>query len=242
MTAITGFGVLPSFLSRSSSQAPAANEIVAQSLDAAGATGADNATTAQTGATTPVPIGSSAAPKLSTDVIGALIESQAQQTAGSTSGSGATGQTTLAGATAISGPAAASANSSSGPLTLQQIAGQFDLQSMTYQQDQQLEGDLVSSGAITQQDGQHFMALNTMDDIFNSQHFTLSNGQAVATTPSSGTVNLDTLDLPPTNEVQLFQDQVAEDPSLGDSTQTAEDQNILNVLNQLQSLQSGGTA
>jgi hypothetical protein len=241
MTTITGFGALP-LLHRSSSQAPAASETIAQSLDAAGATGADNATTAQSGATAPVPTGFSAAPKLSTDVIGALIESQAQQTAGSTSDSGATGQTTLAGATAISGPATASSNSSSGPLTLQQIAGQFDLQSMTYQQEQQLEGELVSAGALTQQDGQHFLALNMMTDVYNSQHFELSNGQAIATTPSSGTVNLDTLDVPPTNEIQFFQYQVAEDPSLGDSTQTTEDQNILNVLNQLQSIQNGGTA
>ena len=240
MTTITGFGVLPPFLSRSSSQTLAASETIAQSLIAPGA---GSAATAQSTAPALVPTGFSAAPKLSADVIGALIESQAQQTADSTSGSGVTGQTTnLSGALAISGPATASVNSLSGPPTLQEIAGQFDLQSMTYQQDQQLEGDLVSAGALTQQDGQHFLALNGMDDIFNSQHFEISNGQAVATTPSSGTVNLDTLDLPPTDEIQLFQQQVAEDPSLGDGTQTAEDQNILNVLNQLQSLQNGGAA
>jgi hypothetical protein len=242
MTTITGFGALP-LLYSSSSQAPAANEIVAQSLDEPGASSAGGGATTQSGATAPVPTGSSAAPKLSADVIGALIESQAQQTAGSTSGSGATGQTTnLSGALATSGPTIASANSSSGPPTLQEIAGQFDLQSMTYQQEQQLEGELVSSGALTQQDGQHFLALNGMDDIFNSQHFEISNGQAIATTPSpSGMVNIATLDVPPTNEIQLFQQQVAEDPSLGDSTQAAEDQNILNVLNQLQSIQKGGT-
>ena len=232
MTTITGFGVLPPFLSRSS-QTPAP-EAVSQSLDASGATGADNASTPQTAAV-PVPTGFSAAPRLSSDVIGALIASQAQQTAASTSGSGATGQATnSSGASATNGQTTTSANSSSGPPTLQQIAGQFDLQSMTYQQEQQLEGELVSSGALTQQDGQHFLALNMMTDVFNSQHFELSNGQAIATTPSSGTVNLDTLDVPPTNEIQFFQYQVAEDPSLGDSTQTTEDQNILNVLNQLQ--------
>ncbi|MGA2056723.1 MAG: hypothetical protein ABSG88_15585 [Bradyrhizobium sp.] len=240
MTTITGFGVLPPFLSRSS-QTPAP-EAVPQSLDASGATGADNASTPQSAAV-PVPTGFSAAPRLSSDVIGALIASQAQQTA-ATSGSGATGQATnSSGASATNGQTTTSANSSSGPPTLQQIAGQFDLQSMTYQQEQQLEGELVSSGALTQQDGQHFMGLNTMVDVFNSEHFKLINGNLTATTPSpSGRIDLATQDFPPDNEIQRFQQQLAADPSLGDSTQAAEDQQIVNVLNKLQSIQNGGTA
>jgi hypothetical protein len=240
MSTITGFGILPSFYRSSplTSATSAANQAVAQSLDVAGASSAGGATTTQTGATAAAPAGFSAAPKLSADVIGTLIESQAQQTAGSTSGSGAIGQATnLSGASATSDPTTASANSPSGPLTLQEIAKQFDPHNITNQQEQQLDGELVSSGALSQQDGLHFEALNNLEDLFNNQHFEIRNGQAVATTPSATAQ-----DGPPDDLIQRFQQQVAEDPSFGNSTQIASDQNILNVLNELDSIQNGGTA
>jgi hypothetical protein len=233
MTTITGFGVLPPFLSRSSSQT-AATDAVLQSLDASGAPGAGNAATAQSAAPARVPTGFSAVPQLSADVIGALIASQAEQTAGGTSDSGASGQ-----ASNSSGGSATttSANSSSGSPTLQQIARQFDLHNITYQQEGQLESELVSAGALTQQEGQHFSALNDISQLLKVEHFELIDGKVVATTPSpSGLIDLNTQDTPPDDLTQRFQNQLAEDPSLGDSTQTAEDQNILNVLNQLQSL------
>jgi hypothetical protein len=246
MSTITGFGIPPSFYRSSplTSATSAANQAVEQTLDASGSTNAGGGATTQTGATASIPTGFSAAPKLSADVIGALIESQAQQTAGGTSGSAAAGQAAnLSGATAITGQTVTSPNSSSGPLTLQQIAKQFDLHNITYQQEQQLQGELVSSGALTQQDGSHFEALNTVADVFDSQHFELRNGQLVSTTPSpSGRIDLATQDFPPDDEIQRFQRQFAEDPSLGDSTQTAADQKILNVLNELDSIRNGGTA
>jgi hypothetical protein len=136
-------------------------------------------------------------------VIGALIASQAQQSAGDASGSSATGQATnSSGAATTTGQTTTSANSSSGPQTMQGIAGQFDLQNITYQQEQQLEGDLVSSGALTQQDGQQFLQQNALTDQIEALHLTLVNGQiarTAASPPSGGWTDLNTLNLPPDN-------------------------------------------
>jgi hypothetical protein len=244
MSTVAGSGILPSFYRSPSltSATSTANQALARSPDAADATAAGGGATTQSGAT--IPTGFSTAPKLSADVIGALIESQAQQAAGSTSGSGTTGQATnLSGASATSGPTTAPSNSSSAPPTLQEIAGQFDLHDITYQQEQQLQSELVSSGALTQQDGLHLEGSNDAKALFDIEHFKIINGQVVATTPSApGTLINLAQDSRPNDLVQRFKQQRTEDQSFGISTLTASDQKIVNVLNRLDSIRNGGTA
>jgi hypothetical protein len=82
--------------------------------------------------------GFTAAPRLSANVIDALLQSQAQQSAGGATNTGAAANAaTLSGASAKSAQAAepsdssSSDSSSSKPPTLQDIAKQFDLHNLT---------------------------------------------------------------------------------------------------------------
>src|SRR5215470_8880663 len=152
MVSITGSNI---FLSTNLPKVREPDAILLQSLKAGNAaSGAADPSASGAGATTNAPTGFTAVPRLSADVIGALISSQSQQSASSTSGTNAAGQaTSLSGASAAADQIAASSDPSTGPATLQQIAGQYDLHHLTHQQEEQLQGELVSSGALSQKDG-----------------------------------------------------------------------------------------
>jgi hypothetical protein len=183
-------------------------------------------------------------------VIDALLKSQAQQSASNTSASGSDEQTTnLAGTSATSGAATTasnwSPNSSSGPGSLQDIAKQFDPHNLTHQQEEQLQGDLVSSGAISQKDGLTFFSKTVLSDWFDSQHYRIINGQLVATTPSGSPGTIIGNDAPggPTHDViARFQQSLAFDQSVGDTKGAAQDQKILDVLNQIEAIRNGSRA
>jgi hypothetical protein len=246
MVSITGLNIFPS-TNLPKVREPDAIEALLQNLNTNnGASGAADRPTSGAGAGTNAPTGFTAAPRLSADVIGALIGSQSQQgLTSSTSGTETAGQATnLSGASAVTGQPPASSDSSSGPPTLQQIAGQFDLHHLTHQQEEQLQGELVSSGALSEKDGFAFFAKTVLADAFNSQHYRIINGQLVATTPSPpGTIiGNDAPGGPQYDVVQRFQQSVAADQSFGDSANAAKDQKILDVLNQLDSIRNGGTA
>jgi hypothetical protein len=198
--------------------------------------------------TTTSTTGFTATPRLSASVIDALLQSQAQQSAGDATTTGAAGQaTSLSGASAESAQAGASSDSSSSdsssskPPTLQDIANQYDLHHVTHQQEEQLIGNLVSSGNLSDKDGFHLSVDTVLADEFNSQHYRIVNGQLVATTPSpAGTiVGNDAPGGPQYDIVQRVQQALAADQYFGDTANAAKDQRILNVLNQLESLRSG---
>ena len=248
MSTISGFsgvGILQ-FLHQSAPKPSAAVDAIAQSLDTSGGSSASGTSAPQTGAAPSILTGFSAASKLSADVIDALLKSQAQQSAGSAPGSGTTDQTTnLFGASATANDDSAASDATSGPQTLQQIADQFDPHNLTHQQEEQLQGELVSSGAISQKDGLVLFGKTVLSDWFDSQHYRIINGQLVATTPSGSPGTIIGNDAPggPTHDVvQRFQRSLAFDQSVGDSKSVAEDQKILNVLNQIDSIRSGGSA
>jgi hypothetical protein len=240
MVSVTGLNIWPS------ANLPKLREpdaILLQSLSASNAastatdrpaSGAGGGTNAPTGFT----------PRLSADVIGALISSQSQQSGNDTSGTETAGQATnLSGASAAADQTAVSSDPPSGPPTLQQIAGQFDLHHLTHQQEEQLQGKLVSSGALSQKDGLDFFNKTVLSDFFDSQHYRIINGQLVATTPSPpGTlVGNDAPGGQQNDVIQRFQQSLAADQSFGDSQNAAQDQKILTVLNQLDAIRNGGT-
>jgi hypothetical protein len=179
-------------------------------------------------------------PRLSAGVIGALISSQSQQSTKDTSGTETAGQATnLSGTSAVADQT--SSDPPSGPPTLQQIAGQFDLHHLTHQQEEQLQGKLVSSGALSQEDGLTFFSKTVLSDFFDSQHYRIINGQLVATTPSPpGTlVGNDAPGGQQYDVIQRFQQSLAADQYFGDSANAVKDQKILGVLNQLDSIRNG---
>jgi hypothetical protein len=241
MSAITGFGILP-FSYRSYLQAAEAGGAIARGLDASSIASANGAAP-QSGAGTAAPTGFIAAPRLSADVIDTLLKSQAQQSAGGTSGDNGTA-TTLSGASEEEDKTAASTDASSNPPTLQQIADEFDVHHLTHQQEEQLEGQLVSSGTLSQKDGFHLFATTVLADAFNSQHYRIINGQLVATTPSPpGTIiGNDAPGGPQYDAVQRFQQSLAADQYFGDTANATQDQKILNVLYQIDSIRNGRTA
>ncbi|HLJ01225.1 MAG TPA: hypothetical protein VKT76_16050 [Bradyrhizobium sp.] len=187
MSTINGFGVLPFSFRSPYLQVPAANQAIAQELDpSAAGSSASQAATGTAGVT-----GFALAPKLSSDVIDALIKSQSESSTGVPSTAPPAVQAiSLSGAAALADQPAASSDASSagqpsGPLTLQQIARQFDPHHLTHQQEEQLQGQLVSSGTISQKDGLNFFTKTVFSDWFHSQHYRNINGQLVATTPSA---------------------------------------------------------
>lgn len=248
VSAITGFsgvGVLP-FLYQSAPKPSAAVDAIAQSLDASN--DASGTSAPQAGATPPILTGFSAAPKLSADVIDALLKSQAQQSASNTpTPPGNEQAANLAGAsTSGAGTTASnsSPNSPAGPESLQDIASQFDPHNLTHQQEEKLQGDLVSSGDLSQKDGLTFFSKTVLSDWFDSQHYRIINGQLVATTPSAGgTLIGNDAPVGPTHDViARFQQSLAFDQSIGDTKGTAQDQKILNVLNQIEAIRNGSSA
>jgi hypothetical protein len=124
---------------------------------------------------------------------------------------------------------------------LQDIASQTDLHHLTHQQEEQLIGNLVSSGTLSNKDGFHLSVETVLADQFNSQHYRIINGQLVATTPSPpGTIiGDDPPGGPQYDIVQRVQQSLAADQYFGDTANAAKDQRILNVLNQIDSLRSG---
>jgi len=243
MVSITGLNIFPS------ANLPKLREpdaILLQSLNAGNAaSGAPDRPASGAGATTNAPTGFTAAPRLSADVIGALISSQSQHSTNDTAPTETAGQaTSLSGAAAVAGQTPPSSDPASGPQSLQEIAGQFDLHHLTHQQEEQLQGELVSSGALSQKDGLTFFSKTVLSDFFDSQHYRIINGQLVATTPSPpGTlVGNDAPGGQQYDVVQRFQQSLAADQSFGDSANAAKDQKILDVLNQLDSIRNGSSA
>jgi hypothetical protein len=261
MSTITGFGLSP-FSYRSYLQAPGAGQAIAQGLDVFGETSSAGATSPQASGGTAgltsylkiVTTGFTTAPRLSANVIDALLKDQAQQSAAATPPTNTTA-TTLSGASAETAPTAASSGpsssdssssnpSSSKPETAQDTASQLDPHHLTHQQEEQLIGDLVSSGKLSEKDGLHLYFNTVLADQFNSQHYRIVNGQLVATTPSPpGTiVGNDAPGGPQYDVVQRVQQSLAADQYFGDSANAATDQRILDALNQLDSIRSGTTA
>jgi hypothetical protein len=247
MSTITGLGI-SLFSYRSYPQATAAGQDTAQIPDATSA--ANTGSTAASLASTLkiVQTGFTAAPRLSANVIDALLQSQAQQSAsGATNTSAAANASTLSGASAESAQAAASSDSSSSdsstskPPTLQDIANEFDLHHVTHQQEEQLIGNLVSSGNLSDKDGFRLFNQTVLADAFNSQHYRIVNGQLVATTPSPpGTIiGNDAPGGPQYDIIQRVQQSLSADQYFGDTANAAKDQKIFNVLNQIDSLRSG---
>jgi hypothetical protein len=243
MVSITGLNLFPS-ANLPKVREPEAIAALLENLNTGNVvSGAAHRPASGAGAGTNAPTGFTAAPRLSADVVSALISSQSQQSASSTSGAeAATPISNLSGASAFVDQT--SSHAPSGPPTAQQIARQFDLHHVTHQQEEQLQGELVSSGALSEKEGLAFFAKTVLADAFNSQHYRIIKGQFVATTPSPpGTiVGNDAPGGPQYDVVQRFQQSVAADRSLGDSANADKDQKILDVLNQLDSLHNGGTS
>ena len=259
MSTITGFGLSP-FSYRSYLQAPGADQAIAQGLDASGEAGSVGGTTPQAsggtlGLTSDLRIvttGFTTAPKLSANVIDALLKDQARQSAAAASTTSTTNATatTLSGASEESEATAAAADPSSSdpasskPQSVQDTASQLDPHHLTHQQEEQLIGDLVSSGKLSNTDGFRLFNQTVLADAFNSQHYRIINGQLVATTPNPpGTIiGNDAPGGPQYDVIQRVQQSLAADQYFGDSANAAKDQKILDALNQLDSIRNGTTA
>ena len=253
MSTISGFGLSP-FSYRSYLQATAAGQDTAQIPGATSAANTGSTTASLASALKIAQSGYTAAPRLSANVIDALLQSQAQQsaqgatsTAAATNAGAAANATTLSGASAESAQAAASSDSSSSgsssstPPTLQDIANQYDLHHVTHQQEEQLIGNLVSSGNLSQKDGFRLFGETILSDFFDSQHYRIINGQLVATTPSPpGTIiGNDAPGGPQYDIVQRVQQSLTADQYFGDTANAAGDQRILTALNQLDTIRNG---
>jgi hypothetical protein len=233
MVSITGLNIIPSTNFAKVRESDAV-EALLQIFDAdLAASGAADRPASGAGAATNAPTGFTAAPRLSANVIGALINSQSGLSAGGTTSSNAVADQTTA-----------SSDPPSGPPTLQQIAAQFDPHHLTHQQEEQLQGELVSSGALSQKDGLTFFSKTVLSDFFDSQHYRDVNGQFVATTPSPpGTlIGNDAPGGQQYDVIQRFQQSLAADQSFGDSANAAKDQKILDVLTQLDAIRNGSSA
>jgi hypothetical protein len=239
MTTITGFGIPP--ITKRPFQSSDATLALAQGLNPFDAGGADSGPAAQTGTGTNAPRGYRASPRLSADVVGALISNQ-QASSGDASSSNLAGSPAAPNA---GGSKSTASSNSSKPQTLEQIAHQYDIHHLTDQQEGELEGKLVASGALSQNDGFRLFATTVLADAFNAQHYRIVNGQFVATTPSppgqligaggpAGGPQYDTL--------QRVQQSLVADQYFGDTQNAAKDQKILDVLNKLDAIRNGGTA
>lgn len=240
MVSITGFGI-PPFTNPPQVQASGASQAIAQALNAANATDTVGGPASQSGTGPNAPTGFTGAPRLSADVVGALISNQALQ---STDGASSFASSSPA-PNSDSRKNPASPAPSSAPPTLQQIAAQFDIHHLTHQQESELAGKLVSSGALSQYDGVRLFATTVFADLFNSQHYRIVNGQPVATTPgppgqligAGGPAGGQQYDI-----VQRVQQALASDQYFGDARNATKDQNILNVLNKLDEIRDGSAA
>jgi hypothetical protein len=237
MTEITGFG-LPPITKRPSTQASDASLAFAQGLNSF----ADGGAAAQAATGTNAPTGSTASPRLSADVVGSLISNQQQASTEKASG------TNLAGSSAApkaGGSKGVPSSDPSKPQTLQQIAHQYDIHHLTDQQEAQLGGQLVTSGALSPYDGLRLFATTVLADAFNAQHYRIVNGQLVATTPSPPGTLIGAggpAGGPQYDIVQRVQQSLAADQYFGDTQNAAKDQRILDVLNKLDAIRNGGAA
>jgi hypothetical protein len=142
MVSITGFNIVP-LTNLPKAQPSASIEAVLQSLNRAAANTASEADAAGTNLPT---TGFTATPRLSADVVAALISNQSQNSTDSAS------STNLAGAPPEQIPAepqTAPSSDPSSPPTLQQIASQFDLHNLTNTQFESLAKQLSAAGAIS---------------------------------------------------------------------------------------------
>jgi hypothetical protein len=137
----------------------------------------------------------------------------------------------------------ASDDSSSASTGMQAIANQFDLHNMTDEQEGELRSELVSSGAISQNDAFHMWATTTFAKFFNAQHIHLENGQMVAGNPSQpGQLIGVGSDGGSFDPIQQMQQTLASDQYFGNTQNVARDQSILNALNQLGQLRAGASS
>jgi hypothetical protein len=175
--------------------------------------------------------GFTATPRLSADVIDALLKSQTQQSAGGTSGANGTA-TTLSGASEEKEQTAASSDPSANPPTLQQIAGRFDLHNLTNTQFESLAKQLSAAGAIS---GSALIDIAT-------KLGGLGVSPALEGKPSSDKI-VSIWDgvadnTPPYDVVNKVKGWLTADTQAG-FPQAQTDQQILGVLNQLSSLRNG---
>jgi hypothetical protein len=246
MSTVTGFGISP-FANRSSLQAPDAGRAIAQSLDASDGASATGATASPASAATAplssylkiVTNGITPAPKLSANVIEALLQDRALQSTQGTTSTGAASQTTaLSGASAESAQAAASSDSSSSdsssstPPTLQDIAKQFDLHNLTNTLFESLARQLGAAGAIS---GSALIDIAT-------KLGGLGVSPALEGKPSSDKIvsiwDGVTDNTPPYDVVNKVKGWLTADTQAG-YPQAQTEQQILNVLDQLDSIRNG---
>jgi hypothetical protein len=176
--------------------------------------------------------GFTATPRLSASVIDALLKSQAQQSAGGTSGANSTA-TTLSGASEEKEPSPASSDPSANPPTLQQIAGQFDLHNLTNTQFESLAKQLSAAGAIS---GSALIDIATrLGGLGVSPAL-----EGKPTGPSKIVSIWDGVkdDTPPSDVLSKVKGWLTEDSQAG-FPQAQTDQQILGALNQLSSIRSG---
>jgi hypothetical protein len=241
MVSITGLNIVP-LANLPKAQASDAIKAALQSLSAANASNAADSPASEAVAGNNSATGFKAVPRLSADVVSALISNQSQESTGGASSTNLDG--VPAAPASDSSQAATTSAAPSGPPTLQQIAGEFDLHHLTHQQEEELNGKLVSSGALSQREGFALFARTVLADAFNGQHYRIVNGQPVAATPSPpGTiVGNDPPGGPQYDIVQRVQQSLAADQYFGDTENPAKDQTILNVLNKLDAIRNGSTA
>jgi hypothetical protein len=252
MSTITGFGISP-FSYRS--QATAAGQDAVQVLGTTSTANAVGSSASLASSLRIVQTGLIPAPRLSANVIDALLQDRAQQSAqGATSAGAATNAgaaastgaavdaTTLSGASAQSTQAAASSDSSSSdsssskPPTLQDIAKQFDLHNLTNTQFESVARQLSAAGAISD------TALLEIATRLGG----LGVSPALEGKPSSGPSKIVGIwdgvkdDTPPYDVVSKVKGWLTADTQAG-FPQVQTDQHILNVLNQLDSLRNGAS-
>jgi hypothetical protein len=226
MTTITGVNH-PLFPNRTSIQAADAAETAEQILNSYYATSAGGGS-AQIDTGANALTGSSGSPPLSSDLVGALINDQAQQAA-TNSASAASGAEKGAASTGTAAPPSGSA-----PLTLQQIAGRYDIHHLAADQAAQLREDLVKSGALSHDDARNLFLINAIPSEsfghWDGHHLTGVND--VPTPAADSTFD----------ETQRVQTRLTSDRYFGNAKNASAEQDILNVLNSLDQLSTSRTA
>jgi hypothetical protein len=223
MTTITGVNH-SLFTNRTSLQASDAAQTAEQLLNSYSATSAGGGPAPQIGTGSNAPTGSSAAPLLSSSVVGALINVQAQQSAGNSAGS-------------VFGTEAS--NSSSAPLNSQQIASQFDLHNLTNGQFESIAKDLAASGTFSTGD-----ILNIATKLGGGDQF-LGALEGRQTQPGQITSIWNGVDnnKQPFDAIQKIKSWLTSDTAQQHpQAEIQSDQTVLNALNSLDRLRNGDTA
>jgi hypothetical protein len=205
---------------------------VSQRVETAIASDAADSSASAAGAGTNAPTGFKATPRLSADVVSALIDSQSENSTESAS------STNLAGAPPAQVPAepkAAPSPDPSAPPTLQRIAGQFDLHNLTNTQFESLAKQLSAAGAIS---GSALIDIATrLGGLGVSPAL-----EGKPTGPSKIVSIWDGVkdDTPPYDVLSKVNGWLTEDSQAG-FPQAQTDQQILSVLNQLSSISNRQT-